>query len=616
MKYIWVLLLSAVATAQITVPTPTPNIGLTKFPAHYNGWDAGYNSAMDLLDQFLSGGATAPGFKTNSVTVPGQPPGLCAQWGAGGLLDHALLPCNQNSFTFSGSFTNNLLNYDPSNFTGGAGTLLCKDANGNAVTTGCSTAGGGAIISSPGGGVNQTVTQAANTTLSVNLFEQWVFADQYAPSSSGGINEAFAACPNSGKCRVWAGIGTITACNISIPANSVLSGHGRNLTVLQCGTASSPVIADMASNSLLENLTVQHSSSPVSGGDGVKTSGDRLTIRNVKSINNYEAYRLGGVTFGVLENDIGEQANDHCIMFDTSLGSTTMQWIIVNGLFQKCAGWGASLVNATATNYTAPRFTGNTHMFANHLGGIRMSATSTGRIDNFQLSGCNLSQNDGDSVLLDTNGFTNGVTDCHIEQSGGNLGGGTQAQYGFNGATGSGTPSGVGNGIHITSNCDTSNGSPYLIANNRFYQDSDDSILVACDDSQVIGNNIYDPGYNHAGGGAANVRAGIAVQGVKDQVTGNFCQQGGTRSLSCIDISTPADKPALTGNSYGAGYTDATLVSVTNQPLNGFREFIGNVMWIQQNAGASGSCVNGSIWTRTDATGGWYLCVNSSWVPK
>jgi hypothetical protein len=42
---------------------------------------------------------------------------------------------------------------------------------------------------------------------------------------------------------------------------------------------------------------------------------------------------------------------------------------------------------------------------------------------------------------------------------------------------------------------------------------------------------------------------------------------------------------------------------------------------IQNNVAPSlsaGQCsgINGSIWTRVDSTGGWYLCVNGAWVAK
>jgi hypothetical protein len=549
------VLLSASAWGQNCTAT-TPNLAL-EIPDNgcYNGiWGDVYNRNFNAIDQYLSGNRTASAFLVTTLTVAGLTPNRCVQTGLGGLFTTATAACNLIPSVYgrtgaitaqtgdysigqiggispSGPSTSNFVTYDNANFGGADGTVVCKKANGDLKTTACSAGAGGTAVLSPAG--SQAFVMPSGFSLGINVMEEIAFADGFlGGSTSGGINEAFTTgCRNSGKCRVIVPLAATAACGINIPSTGVLSGHGRLLGDLQCATPGADVIASVGDNATIENLTVEHSVNPTSGGDGIVSAGDRVTIRNVKSKNNDVDFRLGGVTFGGLSGLIGEQANSDCVVFDTALGASgTMQYVMYgDNLFQKCGGWGASMTNTTSTKWTGPRIVGGTHFFANHLGGVKFQNTSTGRIDNVFIQNNVFSQNDGDDIFIDANGHNIAILGNYVEQSGGNVATGVQPLWGYNAASGTAVPTGVGHGIDLTANCDAT-GTPPMISGNRFFQDSDDAVMSLCPGAEVIGNSFYDPGFAHSSG-ANNLRAGVAVEASQMQVNSNFFQQGGTHSV-------------------------------------------------------------------------------------
>lgn len=90
---------------------------------------------------------------------------------------------------------------------------------------------------------------------------------------------------------------------------------------------------------------------------------------------------------------------------------------------------------------------------------------------------------------------------------------------------------------------------------------------------------------------------------------------------------TPTPKPIRASATSGSGYPapvpvlqpTAVAGGVPNytQPgaVNAQQHCIGLACWKTGSAAPSGACPNGSKFTRTDATGGSYTCINGLWYP-
>src|SRR5581483_6798572 len=300
-----------------------------------NGFTIADND-FSILSSFLAGLCSTPATVTSSLQCAGGgtgclPSGLVNSFNGrigavvpatgdysfsqiSGTISTSQIPATGNATKFVSS----------SGLSGGNGTIVCEDASGNLKDSGCSTSGGGAVLLSPGAGVDQTINQTSTSNLLVNRI------NYFKSAAALGIQAAINDCANNpgSGCTVILPPGTTTACNISVPAKVKLVGHGVNGTLLKCGTNNQPILSITGNNVELYDFDVEHTVTPIAGGDGIVTCGgcDRLKIYDVRSANNYIGFNLGWVTYSELFDGIAEYNVSNGVQFTPDQTNKTNQW--------------------------------------------------------------------------------------------------------------------------------------------------------------------------------------------------------------------------------------------------------------------------------------------------
>src|SRR5581483_10338861 len=445
-----------------------------------------------------------------------------------------------------------------SGLTGGNGTIVCEDANGNLKDSGCSTSGGGSVLLSPGAGVDQTINQTSTSNLLVNRL------NYFKSAAALGLQAAINDCANnpSSGCTVLLAPGTTTACNISVPAKVKLVGHGVNGSLLKCGTNNQPVLSITGNNAELYDFDVEHTVMPVAGGDGIVTCGgcDRLKIYDVRSANNYIGFNLGWVTYSELFDGIAEYNVSNGVQFTPDQTNKTNQWEVRGFLSEQNGGNGFDLtLNSGWSSWqgTCPHFSNHTQSFGNNGYGYNIdynNAASSGIADCW-FNGTFASQNNNSGYYLNLGpaGGRNAIlTHVYSEQSG--YSATTMPTYGYNkgcnGATCPGSPSNLGYGIEITANCDPTPGP--IITGPILWQNSFSGGVSACNGTQWVDVSSHTNG--QASSANAYQRAGIAMRGSRQSVIGGYERKGSTQ-LYGVEISNSADFPAVIGTQFEAGFT-------------------------------------------------------------
>lgn len=523
-------------------------------------------------------------------------------------------------FTYTG---NTALIPTVGTYSGATGALLCKDASGNITTTGCSTAGGGAIVGSPGGGVSQTVAQAVSTNLFVNRFEGDKYCDGF-----GSLQLCHDDLPATGGI-MHLPPGTTNVCSLAISKPNVhMVGTGEESTVLACATASAPVITITGDQPFFEDFTVKHITNQPTcpGGDGTATCGDgiqflgtssvdRPTFRHVKANFNYNGFALGPVSKGTTIDVLSERNQNHGFVYLFSASRVVMQWSHSNTYSLQNLNDGFHLANTTGVQQTCPQWVATT-AYGNGQYGWNVTASSPSGIGVCWFNGVNASTNNNSGIRLDTGAGArshNIAGFCFSELSGElNDGGagGTGVVVGWNTTP---TNSGVGHGIEITANNDLGgapniNVSSCVLANNAW-----SGISVLTNNVTLTGITTFSNGHAVAGSGK---QAGLAIGANNTTVSGGTeLDSGSITETAGIEIFNSADKPSITGFACNANVTNCLLQ--TTAPANGYIQNIGRVQWIQKAGAASGSCTNGSFYTNITAgnvTPVLSVCKNSAWV--
>lgn len=87
-------------------------------------------------------------------------------------------------------------------------------------------------------------------------------------------------------------------------------------------------------------------------------------------------------------------------------------------------------------------------------------------------------------------------------------------------------------------------------------------------------------------------------------------------NLSAFTFDTDASFHPRTDGSNSIGTAAKRFGTAYINTVNATTITIGTSTWTVGSGAPSGACNNGSLYTRTDATGGLYLCVNAAWVAK
>lgn len=624
------LLILAILTTVAAAQTVLPNTGITV--PQTNG---PYVTIMDNNLQIIDGiwgpsGPAMPALHVTNLTVTGTCTGCTTANAVPSVFGRTGAISAQNGdYSFSqitGTISTSQLSttgsgaelVTSSGLSAGLGAQVCEDAYGGIKDVGCSTAAGGAIIGSPGSGVNQAITQQSGTIFKVNRFEDFRYADGFTGgSSTGGIAEALADCS---QCTVVANNGSTTACNLNIPSNVRLTGYGIGASVISCNNAAQPVIASMGANSEIDHLTIKHSVQPTcvtsaACGDGISTGAagnDRIIIHDMEIQNNYNNLRLGSVFFAAVYNIRSEYCEGSAVLFDKSLGYSdpVMQWHLTGyGLLEQCARYGIEFNNTTGLTTSFDVF--DWDIYGNQLGGILyQGGSSATRISDLEVLNNTLSTNNGFNIYVNSYGR-------NVEIAGGlnELAGQFNGSYGYNQRLTASIPN-TGSGVVITGNCDPTG--PALVHDVKFWENSNNGVDNSCTGTLVYGNMFFDSGYGNPGTNTGS--AGVAIKASQTSVIGNWFGAGNGQMLTAIDVSNSADKPNVMGNMLGTGVNN--LLTLTTAPTNGFQEQVGNI-WMYQNSGApvSGNCTAtkyGSIYSRTDSSTSvtsLYGCKNVSGTP-
>jgi hypothetical protein len=469
---------------------------------------------------------------------------------------------------------------------------------------GSSGGGTGDIASAPAG--NQSITQPAGTDLTIPRQN----TTRNCVGTLAGLQACHDDLPSSGG-TMKLPQGTISACGINITKNNVhIEGTGMESTILQCTTASSPVLTITGTQAYLENFTVQHATNQptCAGGAGSSTcgegiqfaSGDRHEVRHVKVKSSYNGFYLDSLSLGVIMDVLSERNLNHGFLFDIS--NTTMQWNLKLVHSQQNGGDGFHMQNPVASNQATCGSFDNTTAFGNNGYGffIQTTGASSG-IGDCQFTNIISSTNNNDGFFLDfgTSGArSHQFTNIFSEQNGTSAF--TGVTYGTTISPSTGAASNVGYGMNFAS-CDAT--PPSQVNGGVMWNNAFSGIYAGCTRMSI--NSVSTHGNGRAGSASEFQRAGITIRASGVSVVGGqhdgdtACAAGATCEKDGVEISNSADKPSISNLVCHTTLTNCVLPST--QPTNGFQVREGSSIHYYNTGAASGACNNGDEYHRVDA---------------
>jgi hypothetical protein len=323
----------------------------------------------------------------------------------------------------------------------------------------------------------------------------------------------------------------------------------------------------------MTGVTMQHiTNTPTCiGGPGTSTCGDGLQIlggsSRVKLQNNhfnfnYDNLVLGYTSYGDVVNSEFEYAQGDNIYFLMDPTHTTMQWSIRGGLAEQALGNGVNMTCPSAfsgVQSTGPNIYDFTS-YANGLSGFRYScsaATSSGIADVI-LDGVTSTTNNGSDILLDLGpaGGRNATVRCVLCELAG------QANVGAGFAQSTQTPTGVGDGVTVTSSCDAT--TPPSISG-VFWENSDAGVNTSCAGTKVSEGDYF---HNGLASGATATQSDVEVQASNVSITDNYFRNT-TNGLYIVSGDTPND----IGNVCDSSVTNCKAWATF--PPSGFQSWIG-----------------------------------------
>lgn len=216
------------------------------------------------------------------------------------------------------------------------------------------------------------------------------------------------------------GICLVTGLTMSA-GNTQIIGESQFGAQLKSTSTSTPVITVAAGlNVGIFNLTVSHSGTPISGGDGIKFSGHTAvsTIENVYSQNNYVGFNLGPTNFSVIKDSYVTASISHGVLMSPTAATTTFQWQI-DGLLTENNGGDNMRVTSVGGPVTNTSL-GNWDRFNSFSGsgvGLRILCETTKPCFGLRLSNSFFGGEPLGSILLDTYGSDHNIWNTFVEQS-------------------------------------------------------------------------------------------------------------------------------------------------------------------------------------------------------
>ena len=320
-----------------------------------------------------------------------------------------------------------------------------------------------------------------------------------------------------------------------------LMGSGKNSTYITSNNASNPCISitNGSNNINVVSMTLMHSGTPISGGDGIASLGiiDQSSIIDVNAKGNFCGFHLSSTGYGLIQNCTAQSNYSHGFYLASNANVASgggLQWYLSECISQTNNGCGF-FVQATVSgpaNVTTGDFSG-CRTFANTGYGFYALGLPSVPVESVRIFRCFFGQDGNDEILLDTYGYGHAIRDSYLELAG-------TYPTGIGGST---AISNIGNGI----NC-TANNVDIAITNCYINAMSYNGINSSCPIISITGCHIN----NNGSASSAGNQNGINHAGGRMMVVGGFCGNTGGGSTQKYGITT------YNGSNLSAGFIDLT----------------------------------------------------------
>jgi hypothetical protein len=424
------------------------------------------------------------------------------------------------------------------------------------------------------------------------------------PGASQSAIQAILSAATAGE-EIWF-TGTYTACGLTLGTSYVrLRGLATGGTILECATASSPVLTISGGNGVdISGIDFKHiTNTPTCpGGNGTSTCGDGLQIaggtygtkiHDIQFDFNYNGIALGYTSYGEFSNSRGEYNQNHGVAFVMSSSHPVMQWQVDRVLSQQNLGNGFDMTcpaSFTSVQTAGPHLTGWTNTYGNAGYGYNFScsAAATSGISDVFIGNIFASQNNNSGIHVDVgpNGGRNFIlTGFYSEQAGtytGNAGFAQAAQEATD----------AGYGIEITSACD--NTPAPVITGGIVWQNSYSGIIASCPGTAIDNVSSDDNGLD---GASAQTEAFLTINASNVSVHGGYHKEE-TYGVYLESGDTPHVNDVVCDSTIST----ADCVYVASAPSNGFQQQVGQVKFLTGSGTPTMNCSVGWEYNNTSAS--------------
>ena len=448
---------------------------------------------------------------------------------------------------------------------------------------------------------NVTPNSATFTTVKAQSYDGVLQVDQYCttPGTLDGtcLINALAAAPSTG-CLLTMPEGTLTATTAQLPITvskaCVFQGRGRSDTIVTTADTTKDIFdVPTVGAVIFRDFTIARSATP-SAGAGIHIGiGQNVIIDNMRVTGQYDAVNADGATCFYLmlyRSTLDHSAND-------GLKTQCQAMTAIGNYYYYNAGHGIEVYGAGGFQQSL-----SNQWYANQGYGIWYHNTSPTQTwhngDIVDSSGNDCVHVSGLYGFSFVNGWAGS---CGISFSGG------QPQYG--------TFTNAGVGISV----DNTDVQYNIITNNIVANNGGKGILCyGCPIATIAGNQVNQSGQTGvSAAGIAIIDSGAPFGNIT--LTGNLSMDinagtAGYHQACGLQLAGGVGgTTAMSGNNFSGAVVD--ILSTINGTLSASGNMPTTIDNNQMDSGApTGSCRSGTIYTRTDATGGLYVCVNTVWT--
>lgn len=348
---------------------------------------------------------------------------------------------------------------------------------------------------------------------------------------------------------------------LTITRTLTLAGAGMEHTILQQTVADQPVLTVSMHYVHVSDLTVQHSGTPVAGGDGLHVlnplsglTAVRLTA--VRATKNWRGFVLAGVSFAWGTQLESDSNNWHGFEFIYMAVAGAVQWDITVSASQLNKGIGWAGFNTLAPIGIGP-FLNQTTSFGNNQGGYVFQGLPGSGIHDLRLHNVLSSADNVAGIYLDTYGGGHLISEPWVEMTG------TQSGIPQGSA---GTPSVASNTGHclgVTAN----HGVGVAITGGLYWSCAWSGVALDAAYSTLTGGASL--GNGQALHASRARRAGVHIGGSGVSVNGHSFGFPGATTLHYLHLEGTLTDVAIGLNTYGPGLAASQVLSTVDATLTG-----------------------------------------------